>query len=458
MQQDKLLRVLALAGLLAAGVAQAKVSQEQANKLGIVLTPMGAIREGNGAGTIPPYAGTMLGAPKWVNYKGTGNVFPDPYPDEEPLFFITSQNFRQYKANLTDGQIALFEKYKNFQMPIYTSHRDARYSDFVHENTKYNATHTVLVAEGNGFQDGFMGTPFPIPQNGVELIWNHQASPNYEASNGELDSVSVFSDGTRSWQSNLEERWIMLFAPTLGREAYNSQPYNAKVMVQTTAPARQKGEVILVHEYRDVSTQSRDAWQYLPGTRRVRRAPTIAYDFPNGPGGLRTVDDALLFNGATDRYTWKMEPSRELYVPYNNNRLDDQTASYDKILGDNTINPKYMRYELHRCWVVVGELRPDKRHIYGKRRLYLDEDSWAGVLADNYDGQGVLWRTNARAMVNLYDLPGMGPRVELYHDLQKGAYAANYLLNEKSGPPAIPKEPLPDSYFTTAQVRKLGKR
>jgi len=458
MQQDNFLRVLALAGLLAAGVAQAKVSQEQANKLGTVLTPMGAIKEGNGAGTIPPYAGTMLGAPKWVKYKGTGHAFPDPYPDEEPLFTITSQNFRQYRANLTDGQIALFEKYKDFQMPIYTSHRDARYSDFVHENTKYNATHTVLVAEGNGFHDGFMGTPFPIPQNGVELIWNHQASPNYEATNGELDSVSVFSDGTKSWQSNLEERWIMLFAPMLGREAYNNQPYNAKVMVQTMAPARQKGEVILVHEYRDVSVQSRDAWQYLPGTRRVRRAPTIAYDFPNGPGGLRTVDDALLFNGATDRYTWKMEPSRELYIPYNNNRLDDQTVSYDKILGSNTINPKYMRYELHRCWVVVGELRSDKRHIYGKRRLYLDEDSWAGVLADNYDGQGVLWRTNLRAMVNLYDLPGMGPRVELYHDLQKGAYAANYLLNEKVGPPAIPKQLLPDSYFTTAQVRKLGKR
>jgi hypothetical protein len=458
MNQDNFLRMLALAALLTAGVAQAKVSQEQANKLGTVLTPMGAIKEGNGAGTIPPYAGTMLGAPKWVNYKGTGHAFPDPYPDEEPLFTITSQNFRQYKANLTDGQIALFEKYKDFQMPIYTSHRDARYSDFVHENTKYNAVNTVLVAEGNGFHNGFMGTPFPIPQNGVELIWNHQASPNYEATNGELDSVSVFSDGTESWQSNLEERWIMLFAPTLGREAYNNQPYNAKVMVQTTAPARQKGEVILVHEYRDVSVQSRDAWQYLPGTRRVRRAPTIAYDFPNGPGGLRTVDDALLFNGATDRYTWKMEPSRELYIPYNNNRLDDQKVSYDQILGANTLNPKYMRYELHRCWVVVGELRSDKRHIYGKRRLYLDEDSWAGVLADNYDGQGVLWRTNLRAMVNLYDLPGMGPRVELYHDLQKGAYAANYLLNEKSGPPVIPKQLLPDSYFTTAQVRKLGKR
>ena len=203
---------------------------------------------------------------------------------------------------------------------------------------------------------------------------------------------------------------------------------------------------------------SRNAWQYLPGTRRVRRAPTISYDFPNGPGGLRTVDDALLFNGATDRYTWKMEPSRELYIPYNNNRLDDPTLSYDDLTIPNHINPKYMRYELHRCWIVVGELRPDKCHIYAKRRLYLDEDSWGAVLADNYDGQGVLWRTNVRTMVNLYDMPGMGPRVEMYHDLQKGAYAANYLMNEKNGPPAIPDKLLPERYFTTAQVRKLGKR
>jgi hypothetical protein len=343
MGQSNSLYALLISGLIIGNVAQAKVSQEDAKKLGTVLTPMGAIKEGNGAGTIPPFAGTMLGAPKWVNYKGTGTFFPDPYPDEEPLFTITKQNFRQYKENLTDGQIALFEKYDSFQMPIYPSHRDARYSDTIYENVKYNASHTELVSGGNGFHDGFDGTPFPIPQNGVELIWNHQASPNYEATNGELDSVSVFSDGSRSWMTNLEERWLLLFSPALGRDAYNNQPYNAKVMVQTTAPARQKGEIILVHEYRDVTEQSRDAWEYLPGTRRVRRAPTIAYDFPNGPGGLRTVDDALLFNGATDRYTWKMEPMRELYVPYNSNRLDDPKVSYEKILGANHINPKYMR-------------------------------------------------------------------------------------------------------------------
>ena len=55
-------------------------------------------------------------------------------------------------------------------------------------------------------------------------------------------------------------------------------------------------------------------------------------------------------------------------------------------------------------------------------------------------------------------MPGMGPRVEMYHDLQSGDYLANYLVNEVKGPPKIVTELWDDSYFTQAQVRKLGKR
>ena len=127
------------------------------------------------------------------------------------------------------------------------------------------------------------------------------------------------------------------------------------------------------------------------------------------------------------------------------------------MLTKDHLNPKYMRYELHRVHVILAELRPGKRHIYAKRRLYTDEDTWAAVLADNYDSQGQLWRTNFRSMVDQYDLPGMGARMEVYHDLQKSAYLANYLVNEQKGPPRYVDPPLPDSYFTPAMVRQLGK-
>ena len=214
--------------------------------------------------------------------------------------------------------------------------------------------------------------------------------------------------------------------------------------------------IVLVHEYKNVSDTSRDAWVYLPGTRRVRRSPSIAYDFPDSAGGLRTVDDAMLFNGANSRYTWKLEGERELYIPYNNNELDNPQVSYKELLTPNHLNPKYMRYELHRCRVIVAELRDGKRHVYAKRRIYTDEDTWAAVLADNYDDHGALWRTNFRSMVDQYDLPGMGARLEVYYDLQKGAYLANYLVNEQKGPPSFVKEPLPDSYFTPGNLRQMG--
>ena len=436
----------------------AKVSQEEADKLGTILTPMGAIKEGNETGTIPPYTGTMLGAPEWVDYKGTGTHLPNPYPDEKPLFTITHKNYLDYKKNLTDGQLALFEKFDTFEMPIYPSKRDVRYSDRVHREVKTNALSAEILPNGNGVEGAFYGTPFPIPKQGVELIWNHQGMPNYSNTNGVLDSVAVFADGSTSSQETREERRLMFFDDKLGREKYNAQPYGAQVMVTIEGPARKKGEIILVWEFRDVTEATRNAWQYLPGTRRVRRAPSIGYDFPNGPGGLRTVDDAILFNGAVDRFTWKMEPVREIYIPYNANELDNPKYKYKDFMPKNHIDPKVMRYELHRVWIVVAELRSDKRHIYSKRRLYLDEDSWGAVLSDNYDGQNTLWRSNMRTMVNLYDLPGMGPRVEIYHDLQKSAYVANYLSNQRKGPPIKVPEGWKKSYFTTAMVRKLGKR
>jgi hypothetical protein len=448
--------IFCLLGALVYSVSvQAKVSEEEASRLGKDLTPVGAIKAGNAQGTIPAWTGKILGAPAWVNYEGTGTHLPDPYPGENPLFVITAKNYEEFRENLTDGQIALFRKYPDFRMPVYESKREVRYSDRVYENTRYNATHTELISDGSGFSDGFHGIPFPIPKNGIELVWNHQASPNYENTVGTLDSASVYRDGNTSWLRNSEKRHILFYSPSLGREEFNDQPFNAQVLVKTEFPPRKKGEVILVHEMRDVSVRSRNAWQYQPGLRRVRRAPTIAYDYPNGPGGFRTVDDALLFNGATDRYTWKMEGVREIYIPYNNNLLDDPDIEYSDLLTPNHVNPDFMRYELHRVWVVSAELKYAKRHIYSKRRLYLDEDSWAAVLADNFDQRGTLWRSNMRTMVNLYDMPGMGPRVEMYHDLQSGAYAANYLVNERKG---LPKKiaSFPENYFTTMQVRKEG--
>jgi hypothetical protein len=444
--------------LAAAAQVEAKVTQAEADKLGTELTRMGANPKGNADGTIPAFTGTTLGVPKGVNYKGTGSYYPNPYPDEKPLFTIDGKNWEKYKANLTDGQIALFQKYPaTFKMKIYPSKRDVRYNDWTLNNVKLNATSAEIVPSGNGVNGGVGGPPFPIPKNGVEVIWNHEYAPQIYFTEGVVASGAVFNNGSVSMRKQIESRYFPVMDPSLTREKVIKDNFNAKVLVEVTDPPREKGKVTLVHEFQDLTELPRNAWQYLPGTRRVRRAPTIAYDFPDGPGGLRTVDDALAFIGATDRYDWKLEAARELYIPYNNYEADSPTHKYSDLLTVNHPNPDVMRYELHRSWVVVGTLKEGKRHIYGKRRLYMEEDSWGAVMADNYDSQGTLWRTTMRTFVNAFDMPGIAPRLEIYHDLQKGAYLLNGMVNEEGRIQAIPKERRPDDYYTPANLRKIGK-
>jgi len=43
----------------------------------------------------------------------------------------------------------------------------------VYAATKSNALNAELLQGGNGIQNATMGIPFPIPQNGLEAIWNH---------------------------------------------------------------------------------------------------------------------------------------------------------------------------------------------------------------------------------------------------------------------------------------------
>src|SRR5690606_31199989 len=111
------------------------------------------------------------------------------------------------------------------------------------------------------------------------------------------------------------------------------------------------GNVLLVHETIDQVAEPRKAWIYNAGQRRVRRAPQVSYD---GPGtaadGQRTADQFDMFNGAPDRYEWKLVGKKEMYIPYNAYKLDEQGLPYDDIIKPNHMNPDLLRYELHRVW------------------------------------------------------------------------------------------------------------
>jgi hypothetical protein len=445
---------------LPATLLNAKVSEQEAQKLKKELTPMGAERAGNADGSIPAWTGSMRGLPEGLEYSGSGDVYPDPYGDDKLLFTITAANMDKYADKLSEGQKALLKKYPDtFKIPVYPTHRDGRFSQIVEDRTWFNALNTELVNGVDGLHNFTGGAPFPIPKQGAEVIMNGRVIHPHPAQDALLDDMAVYQNNSRSSRRQLILADYPYANPDneVGKVDEDISVNAGLVFITVEGPPREKGKLTIVQEPLDAITYKRNAWIYLPGSRRVRRAPTVGYDTPDGPGGLVTIDDTLGFNGALDRFEWKLLGKQEIYVPFHNYKFDDPNVKYDELLPVSHANPDYMRYELRRVWVVEAELKPGARHVYGKRRFYVEEDSWQFVLTENYDGRGDLWRVGILNTLYDYYVKGYINRAEVFHDLQSAAYVAIRLVNE-TRPTRYDVEPLGADFYTPQNLRKLGRR
>ncbi|MEH6581536.1 MAG: DUF1329 domain-containing protein [Halioglobus sp.] len=440
-------------GINALGVS-AKTSPEQAAALGgDTLTPVGAQRMGNAEGTIPEWTGGLKENP--AGYE-VGKRLVDPFAADKPLFTITAENVDQYKGNLSAGQQAMFKRYPDtYQMPVYPTRRSAKLPESEYQLIKEYATKTALLEGGNGIIDFRAAVPFPVPNDGLEVIWNHIS--RYRTALG------------------LKRRYIQApvqangnFSPVLFEELamfanrVPDNPYPNRLMVflqRILAPARLEGDVLLVHENLDQIAEPRAAWVYNAGQRRVRRAPNIAYD---GPGtasdGLRTADDLDLYNGAPDRYNWELLGKKELYIPYNAYPLRRGDLKYKDIIKSGHMNPDYLRYELHRVWEVQAKLKEVARHIYAQRTFYVDEDTWQIAVVDHYDGRGELWKLKEGHMVFHYQVSVPWLSAEALHDLNSGRYLVLGLDNEEKGYPYDFDYLGKFEDFTPSALRRAGRR
>ena len=444
----KLTAIISVALALASGAATAKVTPQEANKLGKQLTLMGAEKAGNSAGSIPAYKGGL---------KQNSNVDPyqDIYANEAPLFVITRDNLAKHKNNLTPGQLAMFAKYPaTYKMAIYPTHRTANYPKSIQQKAKKNAATSELLSGGNGLTHFDETIPFAIPQSGVEVIWNHET--RFRGGNVELNNANLQVSRDGSFMAIKSRSRLAL-------PRYLSGGFNPKkdknilfyFTSYTKAPARLTGNVLLVHETIDQVNEPRKAWQYNAGQRRVRRAPQVAYDAPEGDG-LRTTDQVDMYNGSPDRYDWKLVGKKEIYIPYNSYKIMDRSAKYSEIINPGHINQDFARYELHRVWHVQGTLKKGARHIYAKRDLFVDEDSWQVAVADHYDNRGELWRVSEGHAMQFVNANTTWYVANTSYDLISGRYVAE--LNNEERDAMIFGEKMKRKEFTTSALRRSGKR
>jgi len=147
--------------------AIAAVAPEDIARLGKDLTPVGADKLGNGK-DIPAWKG---GLPLDKTHK-PGAFHADPFAADKPRFRITSANIAEHRSRLTDGQVALLQRFPDLYFEVYP-HRSASYPDYVYQAIKTNASRAELMKYGAGVTGATMSSPFPVPENGLEVLWNH---------------------------------------------------------------------------------------------------------------------------------------------------------------------------------------------------------------------------------------------------------------------------------------------
>lgn len=438
--------VLSLA--FASATAAAKASPDEAAKLGTTLTPVGAEKAGNADGTIPEWApGARRGALK-------GEFPNDPKIDpEKPLFAITKANMAQYADKLSEGHKYLLNTYDSYKMNVYPSHRVVGWPQEIYDATKKNATSCEMIGTDNPSNCN-LGFPFPIPKTGAEPIWNHKLKFRGESVTRYNNQLIVQPGGDFQATKIVED--VKFYYGSIENPVPLTKTSGEflRYLSKTVAPPRLAGTFILVHEKAGTGAEGRNAWLYSPGLKRIRRAPTVCCDNPyEGTDGHQFYDQVDMFNGVLERYTWKIVGKKEMYIPYNSNRIAGNDVSYDDIAAPRHLNQDLPRYELHRVWVVEADIRAGTSHTFKKRRFYVDEDAWTIAMIDAYDNRDELYQFQEGHIIFGYNILSATTVPEVIYHFNSGRYFVTAAFNEDQPIDATAR--FDDNYFNANSVQRM---
>ena len=421
-----LLAGTSLATATALRPAKAQSAAADPKLLTTTLTPMGSERAGNADGSIPPWTGGLVSPP----LPSDQPVYVHLFEDEQPLYTIDASNVAQYTDLLTPATQFQIQKF-GMTVPVYQTHRTAAMPNYVYENTAKNALNAKLDPAGGrlGFTGAYGGVPFPIIDisdpliGGAQLIWNHLTgwipystmstfSPGCVVINGQLILVSA----------TLSRTIYPYFDPNGSLETFDG--YYGKGHYYAKAPGSVVGQETLVWHSTNVNINPDIVWTLLNGQGRVRKAPNEAFDAPNpDSNGIASLDESSVFYGNPSQYDWSYVEKKEILIPYNCNK--QQFATMQELCGPHFINPAYMRWEKHRVWVVEAKLHPGIHNVNIRRRLYIDEDTWAALLGEGYDGNNDMWKAYMTCNACIPSGPGTGENTTCTFQLQTGDWVIN---------------------------------
>jgi hypothetical protein len=420
------------------------------------LTPIGAERGANGAGTIPEWTGGLTRPPKGYT---EGGYHPDPFQNDDIKFTISEKNLSDHRAKLTELQKALLAKYPGkFVINVFPTRRSCAYPEFIYEATAKNAKTAKVIDQGYGFSGASAGFPFPQPKSAFEVLFNHETSYFGLRYSAKISGGTMNPDGTFTRTVRRDRRLAFYHQPD-----YSSAELDNRYFVwraEWTDPPLAKGQAFSATNTINQVKQPRFGFMWNPDTQRVITAPYSAYSY-TAPmmtsQGMRISDDMFLFNGAPDQYDWKLVGKKEIYIPYNSYAATSSNLKLNDLVRPGFLNPEHIRYELHRVWVIEGELKPGKSHKFVKRTLYFDEDSWIAVASDLFDQNNVLTHGQFGFIKNYYEQPACIQDFDVLYELESGRYNVDNLKLE-FGPANLNDPDVTSRSFGSGALRRSGSR
>jgi len=465
------MRKLSIAGVCLAAVgwslwAVAAVTPEQAAHLGQDLTPIGAERAGNQDGSIPAYEGGETPLPGWSWGKVRSQY--SNFKDEKPLFSIDASNVSRYAEHLTEAQIVALQTVPGYRMDVYPSHRTCNIDPVYAERSRQNATEARIGADGWSLEHArTAGVPFPIPQSGVQALYNSRFRPQ--------GIGYVFDKGTTMISPRPGSREFTAYAWHL--VTYLSSQRADKASVESDGaiefyvhyafaePAAMRGQAFIGISYVNKSLES---YYYFPGQRRVRRMPNYVFDAPVvGFENQYLNDEQLMLWSTLDRFEYRLLGKKEIYIENNALRMLDFDASPAQVFGKSFVDPAYRRFELHRVWVVDAKLKPGTNHLVPHRVYYLDEDSWSIAAVTEYDQKGRIWKLLESSLIPIWELGGScGYMAYTIWDLLGGRYVADFsnigtqrdVKWVKAGDPEASQAEFKSDFYTPETLRAISER
>ena len=273
-----------------------------------------------------------------------------------------------------------------------------------------------IVESNTGLPPSYVfGMPFPAidaadRDAGVKVMWNRWYTVYKRTAVSVPSHIHILGRGGLV-------RDVEAITTTLaytGREGgplENPEATEYREIVLQTAPSYVEGVATLTWRFDDARWDS--LWVYVPLARRVRQA-TSANRSDALAGSDVTLDDALVWAGKNQSFTWKLVDSRELLVPALS--LDPQPLHPGKgwqngsewRTGEDYAGvhwgyetqgwrgapwaPTNAVWVKRPVWVVEGRPR-DRYYSYGRQLFYVDRDTFQAYYKVVDTPAGEYWKT-----------------------------------------------------------------